>query len=159
VRARRHRNVGMASWWRGTCARVPKIESGWVAPGLLDCGMTRRRFARGFTLVELLVVVAILGILVAIAIPAFTSRQAKAYDARVMRDAREAANAEEAYFTDNTAYFDGDCLGLPSVNLSPGVHCTASVTSSTSFQITTTHPGASKSCVWISDASPNLTCS
>ena len=108
---------------------------------------------------ELLVVVAIIGTLGAIAIPAFTSRQGKAYDARVMQDARNVATAEEAYYTDNSAYFDGDCTLMPGVSLSPGVSCTATDLGG-AFSIKTAHPQASyKSCTWTSDANPNLSCS
>ena len=119
---------------------------------------TRRTREAGFTLIELLVVVAIIGILGAIAIPAFSSRQGKAYDARVAQDARNVATAEEAYFDDNAAYYSGDCALLPGVNLSPGVSCSAFSTGS-SFSVVTHHPSAAKSCTWTSDASPNLLCS
>jgi prepilin-type N-terminal cleavage/methylation domain-containing protein len=121
--------------------------------------MTRHHTA-GFTLVELLVVVAIIGVLMAIAIPAFSSRQGKAYDARVRQDARNAANAEEAQFIDTLAYVAGDCSVLPGANLSPGVTCVATVTGGGSaFVIQTTHPRATVSCTWTSNASPNLVCS
>ena len=53
---------------------------------------------RGFTLLELMVVVAVVAILSAIAIPLFLDYQASAYDARASSDLRNAANAEEAYF-------------------------------------------------------------
>ena len=117
-----------------------------------------RSRAAGFTLVELLVVVAIVGSLAAIAIPSFSSRQGRAYDARVFQDARNGANAEEAYFVDNNAYFTGDCAALPGANISPGVTCDAEATGPDSFEIRTTHPRATKQCVWTSNASPNLNC-
>ena len=112
----------------------------------------------GFTLIELLVVVAILGSLAAIAIPVFTGRQGKAYDARVMQDARNVATAEEAYFVDWLAYFNGDCGQMPGVNLSPGVQCQAT-NNGGSFEIQTTHPQATRRCIWTSNTSPNLSCS
>ncbi|MBI4665992.1 MAG: prepilin-type N-terminal cleavage/methylation domain-containing protein [Nitrospinae bacterium] len=58
----------------------------------------------GFTLVELLIVVAIIGILAAIAIPQFAAYRAKSYCSAVKSDLANLAIAEEAYFTDNNAY-------------------------------------------------------
>jgi len=112
---------------------------------------------RGFTLIELLVVVTLLGIITAIALPSFSGRQGKAYDARVMQDARNVATAEEAYFSDTFAYWDGDCTLMPGVNLSAGVVCVATAGPG-SFAIQTSHPKANRTCVWTSNASPNLTC-
>jgi type IV pilus assembly protein PilE len=116
-----------------------------------------RRASSGFTLIELLVVVAIVSILAAIAIPAFTSRQGKAFDARVMQDARNAANGEEAYFTDNASYFTGPCEGLPGMAVSDGVICDATG-AGLDFSIATSHPRATRSCIWSSNTTPNLIC-
>jgi len=113
----------------------------------------------GFTLIELMVVISIIGILVAIALPSFTARQGKGFDARVRQDARNAATGEEAYYLDTLTYFAGDCSLLPGVNLSPGVNCTTNVTGGgTAFQIATSHPRATVTCTFSSDTDPNLDC-
>ncbi len=58
----------------------------------------------GFTLIELLVVIIIIGILAAIAIPTFLNQRKKGWDASMKSALKNAATAEESYFTDNSAY-------------------------------------------------------
>ena len=60
----------------------------------------------GFTLIELLVVILIIGILAAVAIPAFLSQKGKGQDANVKSDINSAQTAEESYITNSgvTAY-------------------------------------------------------
>ena len=59
---------------------------------------------KGFTLIELLIVVVIIGILAAIAIPKFANTKNKAYVTAMKSDLRNLVTAEEAYFSDSTAY-------------------------------------------------------
>ncbi len=59
---------------------------------------------RSFTLIELLIVVAIIGILAAIAVPNFMNAQVRAKVSRVQNDFRTLATAIESYFLDNNAY-------------------------------------------------------
>lgn len=60
--------------------------------------------ARAFTLIELLIVVAIIAILAAIAVPNFLEAQTRARVSRMKSDLRTLAGAIQAYHVDRNAY-------------------------------------------------------
>lgn len=64
----------------------------------------RMKSEGGFTLVELLVVIIIIGILAAIAIPMYLNQRTKGWQASDKSDLRNAAIAMESYYTDNATY-------------------------------------------------------
>jgi prepilin-type N-terminal cleavage/methylation domain-containing protein len=87
----------------------------------------KNQFIRAFTLIELLIVVAIIAILAAIAVPNFLEAQTRSKVSRAKADMRSLATALEAYTVDNnqpprsnpsnivpdTATDDGHMLDLP----------------------------------------------
>ena len=72
----------------------------------------KRNEESGFTLVELLVVMLILGILAAIAVPAFFSQRDKAQDADTKSGVRTAQTAIETYATDNGGDYTGATVAI-----------------------------------------------
>src|SRR6202012_1489444 len=64
----------------------------------------RAQGQEGFTLIELLVVILIIGILAAVAIPAFLNQKNKASDSNVKSDINTAQLAEESYSANNNTY-------------------------------------------------------
>jgi type IV pilus assembly protein PilA len=70
----------------------------------------RDRDEAGFTLIEILVVMVIIGILAAIAIPAFLAQKDKGYQAAMKSDLQTSALAEHAYATDYNGSFTSDVV-------------------------------------------------
>jgi type IV pilus assembly protein PilA len=64
----------------------------------------RAQDEKGFTLIELLVVILIIGILAAIALPAFLNQRGKAQDTDAKSVARTAQTAMETWYTDERDY-------------------------------------------------------
>jgi type IV pilus assembly protein PilA len=64
----------------------------------------RAQSEKGFTLIELLVVILIIGILAAIALPAFLNQRGKAQDTEAKSAARTAQTAMETWYTDEQDY-------------------------------------------------------
>jgi type IV pilus assembly protein PilA len=59
---------------------------------------------KGFTLIELMIVIAIIGILAAIAIPQFASYRQKSYNSASQSDLRNVKTNLEAFYADYQEY-------------------------------------------------------
>jgi type IV pilus assembly protein PilA len=90
----------------------------------------RAQDEKGFTLIELLVVILIIGILAAIALPAFLSQRAKAQDSEAKSKARTAQQAYETQYTDLQEYVAVDATALNDIepSLADGPAMTAQPT-------------------------------
>jgi type IV pilus assembly protein PilA len=115
----------------------------------------------GFTLIELMVVVLIIAILIAIAIPTFLGARRRAQDRAAQSNLRNALTAEKAYYTDNQAY-SATVASLTSIEPSLTFSATAapaqntvamvvSTTTTTNDTITLGTKSASGTCFYLKD--------
>jgi type IV pilus assembly protein PilA len=83
----------------------------------------RAQDEKGFTLIELLVVILIIGILAAIALPAFLNQREKAQDSESKSGARTAQTALETLYTDHQSYKPAGVADIKAelVNIEPAI--------------------------------------
>ena len=92
---------------------------------------------RGFTLIELMISVAIIGILAAIAYPSYTQHVQKSRRAVAQVALMEIAQREESYFLRNRSYGDTTALGY-STTTNDGNYTLSVTADATSFTATAT---------------------
>ncbi len=92
---------------------------------------------KGFTLIELLVVILIIGILAAIAIPAFLNQRGKAYDAAAKSQVKTAQTAMETYATDHNGTYTSQKSDLTAIEPTLGDTGTGSTLSTVTGNGTT----------------------
>src|SRR5436305_9924936 len=73
----------------------------------------RRRDEEGFTLIELMVVVLIIAILIAIAIPTFLGARTRAQDRQAQSNLRNAFAAEKVVYTDRSEEHTSELQSRP----------------------------------------------
>jgi type IV pilus assembly protein PilA len=114
----------------------------------------------GFTLIELMVVVLIIAILLAIAIPTFLGARSKAQDRAAQSNLRNALTAEKTYYVDNQAYTDNTSSNLTNIEPSltyagsagPATVGTVYVESANATALVIAAKSASGTCFYLQDS-------
>lgn len=99
----------------------------------------------GFTLLELIVVVAVIGALAAIAIQQFQLHRARAIDVSMRSDLKNAAMAMEGYYGEFMSYPNTQAsILLVGYRKTSGVTLSINVTSPSTFTLTASRPSGSQ---------------
>ncbi len=115
-----------------------------------------RRDTRGFTLIELMIVVVILGILASIVVPKFANGKERALIAAMKTDLRNLIAAEEAHYTNALMYYGG---AIPDAAFpyqpSENVTVTLSAVTNAGWQASASHASTSRTCaIFVGAAAP-----
>jgi prepilin-type N-terminal cleavage/methylation domain-containing protein len=102
---------------------------------------------KGFTLIELIIVVVIIGLLVAIAVPKFANGKERAMVTAMRGDLHNLLAAQEGYFSNAQTYYNGP-LPDPALpySVSAGVTVTLSGVTPAGWGATATRVGTARVC-------------
>ncbi|MGI8547194.1 MAG: type IV pilin protein [Gemmatimonadaceae bacterium] len=115
----------------------------------------RSKRRRGFTLIEILIAMIILGVLSAIAVPAIKDYLAGANDAAMKDDLEKVMADGHLYYTQNNTYA---AYPTTRVKLSPNNTLTVVSADATKLSLSVTNSSSGRTCVHATDENPALAC-
>jgi len=97
---------------------MPSLEGNHTTFNRIEDQIFKKPKLKGFTLIEMLVVIAIIGILAGIILIALGVARTKAKDARIIGEMSQIRNAAGVYYDNSTYSFSGFSCGTPNPNMS-----------------------------------------